>query len=457
MLFELKNTTRDHASDTRSLERRSVYLGEGLTFEVRSDGCQLEAEAIDLTPEGLGVALVDPSGIPGVGEVVTVRYTGRGATGATQDAVVRHVSCLRSGERWLPRIGLSLVAGDERAAGVRFACPETLPAFAAAASPWFHRERLHFRIIEVGAGGMTVRATQPNAPLLAGMELDFDAHLAYIGVERARGRVTSVRRGEIDVAWVDPSRALLKALAEYLLVGEGDLTPATLRAGGLAVGSVERAVSYDYAASCDDFDEILELRLRAHQAEGHLESASIDDMRSPFDAHARHLTCRFDGRIVGYVRVIFVDGTPARSQYVTLGGHEVPQWLWDAGFVEAGAGAIDPDFQRAGLFVPLMAHSVRVAVQSGHRYVLGACDDGLLGMYREMGFEVLEERTCEPKPGWRFRSHLIYLDAERLMRDPNATRAVAAMASAIGFAGLREDEHVVDPATQRPHRRRVAA
>ena len=122
-----------------------------------------------------------------MGEVVTVRYTGRGATGAAQDAVVRHVGCLRSGERWLPRIGLSLVAGDERAAGVRFACPDALPAFAAAACPWFHRERLHFRILEVGAGGMTVRATQPNAPLLAGMELDFDA-APRLHRRRARAR-----------------------------------------------------------------------------------------------------------------------------------------------------------------------------------------------------------------------------------------------------------------------------
>ena len=86
--------------------------------------------------------------------------------------------------------------------------------------------------------------------------------------------------------------------------------------------------------------------------------------------------------------------------------------------------------------VPLMLHSVRVAVQSGHRYVLGACDDGLLGMYREMGFEVLEARVAEPKPGWRFRSHLLYADAEQLLRDEPASATVAARASAIAFAGL---------------------
>jgi GNAT superfamily N-acetyltransferase len=239
---------------------------------------------------------------------------------------------------------------------------------------------------------------------------------------------------EAGVAWVDPPRALHKALSRYLLAGDASLTPARLRARGLAVGSVEHAVAYDYARTASDYDDILALRLRAHQAEGHLAGATIADMRSPFDAHSRHLTCRFGSRIVGYVRVIFVDRVPARSQYVSYGGHEVPPWLWEAGFVEAGAGAMDPDFQRAGLFVPLMQHALRVAAQSGHRYVLGACDDDLLGMYSEMGFEPLEQRIVEPKPGWRFRSHLIYLDAERLLKEPPATRTLAAMASALAFA-----------------------
>ena len=144
---------------------------------------------------------------------------------------------------------------------------------------------------------------------------------------------------EVGVAWVDPPRELLNALSRYLLAGDDTLTPAALRAGGLTVRGVERAVTYDYATSDADYDEILALRLHAHQAEGHLDSATVADLRSPFDAHSRHLTCRFGGRIVGYVRVIFVDGDPARSQYVSLGGHEVPQWLWDAGFVEGGRGS----------------------------------------------------------------------------------------------------------------------
>ena len=414
--------------DRRSLPRRRVYLGEGLTFEIVAGGARIEAEAIDLTPEGLGLAILGPAVMPAAGQIVTVRHAGPGASHAPQRAMVRHVGTLRTEERALPRIGLSLIAADppgpgtERRAQARYACPDALPAFATAACPWFFLERLRFRILVAGAGGMTLWTSDHDAPLLPGMELDLDLHLPCIGAVSAPARVTSARRDgadrawEVGVAWLDASRPLLQALSHYLLAGDDSLTPATLRAGGLAVRSIEQAVSYDYAASSADFEDILALRLLAHQAEGHLDDASIADLRSPFDAHARHLTCRFGGRIVGYVRVIFVGGVASRSQYVTLGGHEVPSWLWDAGFVEAGAGAVHPDFQRAGLFVPLMQHAVRVAVQSGHRYVLGACEDGLLAMYREMGFEVLETRVVEPKPGWRFRSHLIYLDAERAGR-----------------------------------------
>jgi hypothetical protein len=435
---------------SRSLERRRVYLGEGLSFQIESETAWLEAEAIDLTHEGLGVAVVLATDVtmPAVGEIVTVRYTGRGASGTRQRAFVRHVGSLQTGRGTLPRIGLSLVpdmttvADVDRRDGIRYPCPDALAAFAAAPCPWFFGETLHFRIVRVGAGGMTLRTTHPNPTLPPRAELDFELHLASIAHQHGRGRLTSIRRHEanggleVGVAWVDPPRELLNALSRYLLAGDERLTPAALRLGGLPARGVEQVVTYDYATSDADFEEILALRLHAHQAEGHLDGTTAADLRSPFDAHSRHLTCRFGGRIVAYARAIFVDRDPARSQYVSLGGHEVPPWLWDAGFVEGGAGATHPDFQRAGLYVPLMQHLFRVAVQSGHRFVLGACPDELVGMYGDMGFEVLETRTVEPKPGWRFRSHLLYADAERLLRVEPESGTVAAMASAIAFAGL---------------------
>jgi hypothetical protein len=391
-------------TDSRTQTRRPVYLGEGVTFG--------RFEAVDISADGMGLVVTGAGLVPAVGSEVHV---------GEQRAVVRHVGRMRSGSRILPRIGVSFVRDGAALGG--FACPDPLPAFATTWSPWFHREQVRFRVVFVGARGMTVTPM----PFLAGIELDFELHLPFVGVQSVRGVVTEAGA----VAWVDPSRAVQSAIARYLLAADASLTPVALRAAGLRTGSIEQEVSYGVASSAEDFEAVLALRLRAHQDIGHLENVTVADMRSPYDAHSRHLICRFGGRIVGYVRVIFVDGDPSRSQYVSMGGHEVPAWLWEAGFVEAGAGAIDPEFQNAGLFSPIMAHSLRVAVQSGHRYVLGACDDDLLAMYEAMGFEKLEERICEPKPGWRFRSHLIVLDCQRI-----AECGPAAMAEAIRFAGF---------------------
>jgi hypothetical protein len=421
------------AADARGARRRPVYLGEGLTFELRHGAAVLVTEAIDLTSEGLGLAVVEaPAALPGLGDVVKVRYSGPGASGACQDAVVRHTGALRSGGRVLPRIGLELVS--EPAARSAHASPDALPAFAAAACPWFLSERLRFRVAAIDAGGATLEALDPGVPLIAGAELDFALHLPLVGVEPARARLTSVGRDAVRAEWVEPQRALLRAISRYLLAADATLTPGGLRAGGLAVGGIEEAFTFDCAASDGDMREILALRLLAHQAEGHLNDATVQDMRSPYDAHSRHLTCRFGGRIVGYVRAIFVDGDPVRSQYVSMGGHEVPQWLWDAGFLEGGAGAVHPDFQRGGLYVPLMQHLWRVTVQTGHRYMLGACPDELVAMYEDMGFHVVETRDVRPKPGWSFRSHLIYGDAEEIVREASQSRGRAAMARAIEFA-----------------------
>jgi hypothetical protein len=320
-----------------------------------------------------------------------------------------------------------------------YVCPDQLPATASAMPPLLFREWRHFTLTTIAAGGSALRSGADDVGLLPGLELAFTVTLPFAGSHEVRAVVRSIRQ-EADgtvavwVSWIDPPLSFLDAVAEYLMLAGTGLTPAQLRAGGLPLRTAERAVTFGSAEIPRDEQEILDLRFRAHQHEGRLHGISPADLASPVDAHAQHLVCRYEQRIVGYTRMIFVNGDPARSQYVTWGGHQVPSWLWDAGFVEGGAGAVDPDFQRAGLFLPLMQHTVRVAVQSGFGYVLGACEDDLLDMYYSMGCTVLETRDVEPKPGWQFRSHLLHLDIDRLIRDRSRGKAMAAMASAALFA-----------------------
>lgn len=320
-----------------------------------------------------------------------------------------------------------------------YACPDQLPATASAMSSLSFREWMHFTLRNVTADGATLRSVADDVGLLPGLGLAFTVTVPFTGTHEVRAVIGSIRHESDDsvavrVSWIDPPRVFLAAVAEYLMIAGTGLTPAQLRAGGLPLRTAERAVTFGSAAIPEDEQEILDLRFRAHRHEGRLPGMTSADLASPFDAHAHHLVCRYQERIVGYVRVIFVDGDPARSQYVTWGGHQVPSWLWEAGFVEGGAGAVDPDFQHAGLFLPLMQHAVRVAARSGFGHLLGACEDDLLDMYRSMGFEVLETREVEPKPGWHFHSHLLHLDIDQLIRDRSRGKTIEAMASAALFA-----------------------
>src|SRR4051812_37753777 len=120
-------------SESRSCPRRRVYLGEGIRFELSVRGAHVEAEAIDVSADGFGLAVTSGAAMFAIGEVVTVR-----GGGGEEQAVVRHIGRLRSGDRILPRVGLSFVGRDVFAGG--FACPDELPAFAVAPSPFFFRE-----------------------------------------------------------------------------------------------------------------------------------------------------------------------------------------------------------------------------------------------------------------------------------------------------------------------------
>jgi len=319
----------------------------------------------------------------------------------------------------MPITTSAMVTASEKIDSGVLTCPDHLPVTASARPQDCLGGWLHATLVEAGARGAILRPTTDDAVWQPGRTRTFVVAVPFVGDHEVIGVLGRVGTGpdgieRIGVTWTTPPARFLAALAEYLMLAGTGLSPAELRATGLPLRSASRAVRYDSAHRPQDERDVLSLRLRAHQHQGRLRDKGWADLASPFDAHARHLVCRYGSRIVGYVRVILVEGDPTRSQYVSWGGHEVPPSLWEEGFAESGAGAIDPDFQKAGLFLPLMQHCVRVAIETGCRHLLGACDDDLLGMYRSMGFVLLESRDVEPRPGWRFRSHLIDLDLDRL-------------------------------------------
>jgi hypothetical protein len=418
-------------TDRRAITRRRLYVGDGLGVRIhRDDGAPLVGEVIDLSPHGMGIALAtDLANAPAVGDAVVMEYAPRHAPAVTLHAEVAHAVGARIVGRPMVRLGLAVLPSPssthlrvaDRRAHARFACADTMPLAASAPSPVFFGETLYFQVRDISARGLTLTTSLRNKEIVKGLALALRVVVPLLGELHAAATVTSVRhvgdRFRVGVRFREPQSALSAALAEYVLMTSPMATPHALRAAGFALASMECAVAWDYATSRADYERILHLRLEAHRHEGRWQDRTPADMASPFDVHARHIVGRVAGRIVACGRVAFVEGRPERSEYVTRGGHVVPDWLWTAGFCESGANAVDPAFQRTDLYLGLLRHAVRVTVQAGRRYVLGASPPALVHTYLKLGCTVLEERDVNPVPSWRFRSTLMVIDVDRLARE----------------------------------------
>lgn len=203
--------------------------------------------------------------------------------------------------------------------------------------------------------------------------------------------------------------------------------------------TTSESLRVEYAGPAD-LAEIHDLRLRAHRHDGRFTGITAADLAGPYDRDAWHLVIRHDRRIVAYMRLIDLRGDPRRSQYMTDGGHSVPEEMWADGILEGGAGAVEPEFRRGRLYTEIIRESVRIMARTGSRWLLGGCEDELLPGFQAMGFRVVETRDVEPMPGWRFRSHLFAMAMDTLAAGHLPGRTAAAFAAALA----EERQHLVD-------------
>jgi hypothetical protein len=193
------------------------------------------------------------------------------------------------------------------------------------------------------------------------------------------------------------SHALSSSIAEFLLMSQPGLTIKELGDKGFSVADLERAFLFRCANQPAQFDGILRLRLEAAQRDGRwVGETDLAKMRDPWDKHARQLYCEVNSRVVAAARIVFNNGLHERSEHVSYGA-ELPAWLWEAGFVEGSRLCTHPDFRGAELFFHVIRHVSRIVTQSGYRYLVLNCVDGLVPIYkRTVGVFSLNQRFHTP-------------------------------------------------------------
>lgn len=156
----------------------------------------MSGEIINLSPEGLGIAVSDAgASLPVEGERITLRHTGRGTSGLSHRVTVTHVGQGTFGGRKLPHIGVAFAREStfdptvNRTNGERHSSLTAFPIVVSAESPLFFREWLHFAVREIGPGGMSLTTSIRNKGLIPGLRLNVDVnHSTSVNLSRGNSR-----------------------------------------------------------------------------------------------------------------------------------------------------------------------------------------------------------------------------------------------------------------------------
>ncbi|WP_176736500.1 GNAT family N-acyltransferase [Oligoflexus tunisiensis] len=165
--------------------------------------------------------------------------------------------------------------------------------------------------------------------------------------------------------------------------------------------------------------DILQLRLRAAQADGRLlQTNNREKCRDSFDAQAVHIKLILRDQLVAAGRLLFLDGQRERSEISSV-LVPLPDTLITApGTVEISRVCTHPDFRRGHLLTLLLAECAWAAFKRGGRMLLGYCVKSLIPVYLRFAGELLPYSGRHPLYEGR-ESCVVCIDLEKVMRGEN--------------------------------------
>lgn len=294
----------------------------------------------------------------------------------------------------------------------RLTCDVDYPPLAWADHPFYDKTRLQFHVRDFFKNGMTLSFRQHAKAPVESLPLHLTIVLPGMETLQTSVRVVSTLLAPQEslcmVEFLEPTRELYASIGRYLFTAS-TVSVDLLEELGYEVPDFEFASIFNYARTPEAMREMLELRLLAYRSrEGaNVEAiATPDAMRDRFDDHSLILSVRVGGKPLGTGRIVFNDGDRTKTeigQFV-----ELPEWIWEGGFVECSRVATVPDIRGRDVFADLSKHTGRIARQAGVKYLLADCEDHLLAPYKRRGAKELGVTFTHPLEGKKL--HVIYYE-----------------------------------------------
>lgn len=403
--------------DKRLSKRIVFYKGEFPSAFIEFAGKKYKCDVYDISTDGIG--LLPEREIPGLDpeySKVSIQY----GTSRNISAVLKKVSFIKFSGSMRLKLGFSLEKVDhfqQLKDKVVYECGSSMPMVYCEDPVAFNKVMI-FNATRFSSQTIFLRTKDDESALYQGLCLDLKVMMPVRGEFSVTSEVVRIERRkdvtEVECVLINPTSELSNAISEFLLMTVKGLSVNILRENGFKVKSLEKAYVFKNATTPEQINRILALRLKAAQKDGRwIGETDIQKMSDRLDKFSRHLYCEINGEVVASFRLVFNNGIPEKSEHVSY-GVTIPDWLWEAGFVEGSRLCTDPDFRGAELFFLMIQNISKVVIQSGNRYVLINCVDSLVKVYKKTaGVHSLNQKFYTPYMQDR-ALNLLYSDARQL-------------------------------------------
>lgn len=415
-------------------DRRPMYLGESVEVTIASEAGKIDAVVTEISCFGFA-ARPTSGGLdagdylsPGGTVKVVLSYRERSLT--TFPAVVKSVTPLTlPGEPPIPSVSVEFVwdkAQINPVANVRkwYTCSDLFPVVAYCDDPFFFQEKSYFRVQKISRKGLWVSASARNKSLIPNLCLAISLQLPSLQPTTIAARVVYVENSErpnrinLILHFLDISDENISLLGEYLLLS-GAAKTEELTKENFLIQRIRAPMDFRYATDPAEIERILRMRCAFHKKTAIPAVFSKDEMEQytdGFDRNARQVFFVVASEPVAAVRVFFPGKELSRSEL-----HEVsinfPLWLRHNQFVEASRLVWALHFKEKDFLLFVIRHLVRIAIETGHQYLVVHIPLTLSQVFKTLGFESVpvEYRQKPPRSSHADPQEVVILDVKGAM------------------------------------------
>lgn len=274
----------------------------------------------------------------------------------------------------------------------RWLCGEDFFPTCVSPTPGRFNEYMYFQIRDISSEGLQLLCSLRNKYLIPGTQLNLTASFPMVGdlslsVKVTRVGVTSERDKDylvVGTEYTSLSKNARNIIGQYLLQFGNAESLADLRQAGFFPQSVAKGTDYYFLKTEHDYEQVLNLRLLAHQAGGTVsETASMYDMSDRFDSNSRIIVAKYRDKIVASARIHYstLEEPMEHEQYV--------QWPTDYPrrdtVFEITRVCTHPAFRSNDLLAGLLRFIATTSIQPQRPWVLISSTDAMVPFYQKIG------------------------------------------------------------------------